>query len=358
MRRGILLGLVVVLAAGGAGSWVLAADTTSAPVDEPTAEPLATTTVSRQDLVEVEELAGTLGYGTSRTLTAGAGGVVTAVPSTGAVLGPGEVLFEVDAEPVVLLAGAVPAYRDLSSGVADGQDVTQLEQALAAMGHAADLDLTVDTEFTSVTATAVEAWEEAIGRADPDGEVVLGDVVLGTDAVRVAAVEAGVGATVQAGSAVLEGTGTRKVVTVDLDPADVDLLPVGTALTVQLPDGTDAAATVESVGVDVEAAATDDDGAATDTETSVPVVITLDDPALAADLDEADVTVVVETSRRDGVVVTPVEALLALAEGGYALELVEGTATRLVAVQVGDVQDGWAEVAGDGIEPGVEVVTP
>ena len=67
---------------------------------------------------------------------------------------------------------------------------------------------------------------------------------------------------------------------------------------------------------------------------------------------------VVETSRRDGVVVTPVEALLALAEGGYALELVEGTATRLVAVQVGDVQDGWAEVTGDGIEPGVEVVTP
>lgn len=358
MRRGILAVLVVVLAAGGAGSWVLAADTTATPTDEATAAPLATATIARQDLVEAEELAGTLGYGTSRTLAAGAGGVVTGVPAVEDVLGPGEVLFEVDAEPVVLLAGTVPAYRDLSSGVADGQDVAQVEAALSALGYATDLDLTVDTDYTSVTALAVEAWEEALGRADPDGEVLLGDVVFGSDAVRVAAVESVVGTTVQSGTAVLEVTGTRKVVTVDLDAGDVDLLPVGTAVTVELPDGTDAPATVESVGVDVEVAATDDDGEATDGESTVPVVITLDDPALAADLDEADVTVVVETDRRDGVVVAPVEALLALAEGGYAVEVVEGSATRLVGVQVGEVSDGVVEVTGEGIEPGVEVVVP
>jgi hypothetical protein len=54
-----------------------------------------------------------------------------------------------------------------------------------------------------------------------------------------------------------------------------------------------------------------------------------------------------------------VTALLALAEGGYALEVAgDGDATRLVAVEVGTHADGWVGVAGDGIEPGVEVVVP
>ena len=54
----------------------------------------------------------------------------------------------------------------------------------------------------------------------------------------------------------------------------------------------------------------------------------------------------------------PVEALLALAEGGYAVELAhdDGT-TSLVAVELGAFADGWVEVTGD-VAEGDEVVVP
>ncbi|MDP1819740.1 MAG: hypothetical protein Q8K58_07560 [Acidimicrobiales bacterium] len=56
----------------------------------------------------------------------------------------------------------------------------------------------------------------------------------------------------------------------------------------------------------------------------------------------------------------PVTALLALAEGGYAVELVSGAGSgaRLVPVEVGTHADGWVGIEGDGIEPGAAVVVP
>jgi multidrug efflux pump subunit AcrA (membrane-fusion protein) len=60
------------------------------------------------------------------------------------------------------------------------------------------------------------------------------------------------------------------------------------------------------------------------------------------------VTVRVTTSAATGVVAVPVDALLALAEGGYAVERVAGDGTTtLVGVEVGAFADGWVEVTGD-----------
>ena len=54
----------------------------------------------------------------------------------------------------------------------------------------------------------------------------------------------------------------------------------------------------------------------------------------------------------------PVEALLALAEGGYAVEVDDGgAATHLVGVELGVFADGWVEVTGD-VEAGDQVVVP
>ena len=69
-------------------------------------------------------------------------------------------------------------------------------------------------------------------------------------------------------------------------------------------------------------------------------------------------TVSVVTSAATDVLAVPVDALLALAEGGYAVELVTGAGrSDLVAVELGAFADGWVEVTGD-IAEGDEVEVP
>ena len=142
------------------------------------------------------------------------------------------------------------------------------------------------------------------------------------------------------------------VVTVDLDTDDLEQLPLGATVALELPDGAATTGTVATVGVDAEAADSDEE---TTTDPTVPVIITLDDPT-ATDIESGTVAVTVETSREDDVVAVDVAALVALAEGGYAVEVVDGAATQLVAVEVGTFVDGWVGVTG--VEPGTTVVVP
>ena len=67
---------------------------------------------------------------------------------------------------------------------------------------------------------------------------------------------------------------------------------------------------------------------------------------------------VVRETRPD-VLAVPVNSLLALLEGGYAVERVapDGT-TKLVRVDLGIFQDAWVEVRGTGIAAGDPVVAP
>ncbi|MDQ1697562.1 MAG: hypothetical protein QOJ03_2915, partial [Frankiaceae bacterium] len=74
-------------------------------------------------------------------------------------------------------------------------------------------------------------------------------------------------------------------------------------------------------------------------------------------LDEAPVAVDIETSRADGVLNVPVDALLALAEGGYGVEIVHGATTDIVSVEPGLFAQGRVEVAGE-IQAGDRVVVP
>jgi len=74
--------------------------------------------------------------------------------------------------------------------------------------------------------------------------------------------------------------------------------------------------------------------------------------------DGLPVDVEVTTVAADDVLVVPVEALLALAGGGYALEVSDGgEATHLVRVDLGVFADDLVAVTGD-IEDGDEVVVP
>ncbi|MGJ7442167.1 hypothetical protein [Aquipuribacter sp. MA13-6] len=311
----------------------------------------ATAVAEVRDLVVLDELEGEIGFGDAYDVAAAREGTVTSVAPEGETVGSGSVLLEVDTEPTVLLRGEVPAYRALDVDSSDGEDVQQLEQALVDLGLGDGV--TVDEEFTDETADAVERWETDLGRADPDGTVALGDVVFTTADVRVQRVLGGPGTRVQAATTVLEVTATERVVTLAVSTRTADRLSPGTTAEVTLPDGGVTTATVRSV-----AAGAETDPADPDAEATVAVELGLDDPEAAAAWDSGTVDVRVERSRTEQATAVPVEALLALAEGGYALEVVGGATTTLVAVEVGTVADGWVEVTGDGVQAGTVVVVP
>ena len=88
--------------------------------------------------------------------------------------------------------------------------------------------------------------------------------------------------------------------------------------------------------------------------------VALRDPSASGHLDEAPVSVSIITASVSSALVVPVDALLALAGGGYALEVVEGRAHRLEAVTLGlfDDAEGLVQVSGQGVLAGQRVVVP
>ena len=175
---------------------------------------LSTATVERTDVIETETLNGTLGFGdtdtvTYRTSAAGittvtglASGIVTSVVAEGTVIVPGDVLYEVNTVPVVVLEGDTPQYRAFHSRMSNGSDVEQLEQALVDLGFDPDGDIDVDEDFTSATRDAIERLQESIG-ADDDGSLELGAVLFGPAATYVSVVLVDVGDQVGQGTGIV-----------------------------------------------------------------------------------------------------------------------------------------------------------
>jgi peptidoglycan hydrolase-like protein with peptidoglycan-binding domain len=313
----------------------------------------ATARVDRRDLVLRTDVDGTLGYGTSRSVQAARqGGTVTWLPRQGAVVGRGGTLFAVDGRGVRLLYGATPLWRRLGLGVSDGEDVRQLERNLVALGHDPN-GMAVDDDFDSDTTAAVRDWQEAIGVAET-GAVEPGQAVFLPGARRVQSLETEVAAPVQPGLAILETTGTEAFVSIDLDARDRLLARRGAAVSVELPSGRTARGRIADVGTVAESAqsATGEESAPT-----VSVTVRLTGNAAPDGLDGAPVTVSLEQDRAKNVLAVPVEALLALRGGGYAVELIGANGARtLTAVEAGTFADGWVQVSGRGIRKGARVV--
>ena len=60
----------------------------------------------------------------------------------------------------------------------------------------------------------------------------------------------------------------------------------------------------------------------------------------------------------DNVLAVPVNALLALAGGGYGVDVVTGGTSRLVGVTTGVYSDTLVQVSGPGITAGMRVEVP
>jgi len=322
--------------------------------------PPAMAMVTRQTLTQTERVAGSLGYGPVATLLARPGSIapettntLTWLPPAGAVIMPGEPVFKVDDRPVVLIAGGIPLYRVLAEG-ARGTDVRMLETNLSAWGYRG---FSVDTAFTSSTAAALRRWQHDAGLTQT-GTLDVNRAVVAPGAIRVAAHKAAVGA--GATGPVLDYTDTTRIVTVPLAVARRHLVHIGLSATVTLPDGKAVTGTVAGIGTVAVAGSDgqgdgrgDGQGAAT-----VEVTVTIADQATLGVLDAAPVRLTLVTEERYNVLTVPVGALLALAEGGYGVQIVTGSTTRYVPVQTGMFADGRVEVSGDGITEGLTVGVP
>jgi multidrug efflux pump subunit AcrA (membrane-fusion protein) len=95
--------------------------------------------------------------------------------ATGDTVSNGEQLAEIDGAPLFALTGTVPAWRDLTPGES-GPDVTELQDALAALGYYDNGDTA--GYFGPATEDAVASYYEHLGYTPPSsGGIPASDVV-------------------------------------------------------------------------------------------------------------------------------------------------------------------------------------
>jgi peptidoglycan hydrolase-like protein with peptidoglycan-binding domain len=268
-------------------------------------------------------------------------------------------LYAIDGRPVVLLYGSVLPSRAFVAGMPPAPEVAELNANLDALGYASGL---TGDAFTAATATAIEAFQAAHGMAATGG-LALGSVVFERGPVLVTSVTATVGANVTPGP-VLGVSSTVPQVTIQLSAAQQSSVKVGDQVTINLPNERSAEGVVSAVGAVAKAPPKGGEGGGgeggEEGGPTIEVDVTPSDPDAIGHLDEAPVTVAITTASVSNALTVPVDALLALAGGGYALEVVEGRAHRLEAVSLGlfDDAEGLVQVSGREVAAGQRVVVP
>ncbi len=360
-----------------------------------------TVAVTRTDLSTSHSLRGSLGYGIPRAIKGGRDGVVTWLPEAGKMIGRGEVLYRVNDDPVPLFTGSPPLYRTLSERNTVGRDVAMVAENLKALGYpigdqpqagevveqsgapstdrqpssgagttapgsvagkapdaagssaqATSTRVTVragDGVLTNSLINAIKKWQRDRGLPG-DGRLDVGDIAVLPGPVRVNAVTGVIGDS--ATGNLMSVTQTTKLVTVQAQVAETDSVKEGDAATVRLPNGTEAPGKVGAIAT--VAQSPDQQGPGDGGPQTIAVTVTLDNPDAAGRLDGGNVDVTVAGETRSGVLTVPVNALLALREGGYALQLEDG---RLLPVKTGLFARGMVEITGNGLREGLTVVT-
>jgi multidrug efflux pump subunit AcrA (membrane-fusion protein) len=285
----------------------------------------------------------------------GQGSTFTALPSVGEIIRRGQSVYEISGQPVLLLYGSVQPTRAFIAGMSAGPDVAELNANLQALGYGQGL---TGDEFTTATAAAIRALQSAHG-ASVTGELLLGSVVFEPGPVRVTSVTPTVGQTVMPGP-VLAITSTARQVKIALDASQQASVKVGDQVTITLPDNQSTPGRITYVSSVATTPSSSGKGGEEESAPTVEVDATPTDPGATGHLDQAPVNVEITTERVENVLAVPVDALLALAGGGYAVEVAEGRVHRLEAVTVGlfDDAEGVVQVSGQGLSAGQRVVVP
>ena len=367
--------------------------------------PVATATIDRMNLATTVNVDGQLGYGTERPIKAGTDGQVTWMPKFGRTITRGEPLFRVDDQPVVLFYGRTPLFRRLAATGLVGHDVQVVADNLRALGYSIGTQPAVgsrirqppadgssspdptspdprstssgdttdptttgtttggtttggtttpvqriavrpgDAVFTRTLQAAIKRWQRDIG-ATPTGVLELGSIVVQPQRIRVSSLTGQLGDS--ADSPMIAVTRTSKVVTVSIKAGEMESIRGAKKVMITLPDGHRVKGRIRSISRVV--VAPDGSGEAP----AATATITVNRESTIRNLDAAPVQVELTAEARNGVLAVPVGALLALSEGGYAVQVKGGA---LLPVTIGLFAKGMVEVKGDGLAEGTTVVT-
>ena len=145
-----------------------------------------------------------------------------------------------------------------------------------------------------------------------------------------------------------------------IDASDQDMVSLGNEVKVELPSGEKINATISFIDSVVTQGQNGD---------FIEVKLDISSSEEFKVYDQAPVDVFVTSEISEDVLYVPVNALIALAEGGYALEIyngdtevsgfegISGVDTSYVGVEIGVFTDGFVEVSGN-ISEGMIVVVP
>jgi peptidoglycan hydrolase-like protein with peptidoglycan-binding domain len=358
-------------------------------------DPAGAATVQRRDLVETDTESGTLSYANPQTVYDGLSGTITWLPSVGQVIKPGHLLFKVDEQPVILMNGMTPAYRDLGPSDSAGPDIKQLNRDLVKLGFNPD-GIVVDSQWQAATTAGVEEFQAA-HHMTATGTLTLGQIVFLPGPQLVGTLDATVGSSGSGGGsssnssssssssssnagnpsgggnaqAIMQTSSTELVATVDLDASKQSEAKVGEKVTVELPNGNAVDGVISAVSPVAQSSSnsgsssgssdssgnSDNSNSGTGGSSSgstIPVTVRLKGRRTGAGLDQAAVSVNFAQARAKNVLSVPLTALVATSGNSYAVQ--EARAPhKLIAVTVGLFSAGYVQISGAGVYPGLEV---
>ena len=280
-------------------------------------------------------------------------GLVADRAAPGTEVQHGTVLFTIDAVPVAAIGQSQidedPVLAELASSTFTD---LELEAALSAAGYDPDLAMTVDGVITDASTAAITRWQETAGlpvtgiAAPAYYQLVAGGQTVDADTAENTTVEN----EISAQRPVLTTSASELRVEVSVGVADADEFTEGQTVTITLADENEVSGVVLDVGPVTRA----------NQQADPAVTVTIEVIADAdTDLVEGNVTITTISEAIEGAITVPTRGLVSLAEGGFAVEVVnaDGT-TGLVAVEIGAFDDGYVEVTEGDISVGAEIVVP
>ncbi|WP_187976242.1 peptidoglycan-binding protein [Mycetocola sp. JXN-3] len=407
-KRTLWISGIAVLLVGAAAAglaWTLA-PTAPPPVK---ADHRPTATVTRGDISTGTDYPATIDFGAAHPVTGPGTGIITLLPAAGTEINQGDQLYRVNDEPVTLLIGTTPLYRELSlagttggggsggsgggagnggsagggtsnntgntgnsggtgnPGNSDdpsappatpppapptpprpphGKDVAVVADNLAALGYTVGPQRGgEDRVFTPALSAAIKRWQKKQG-LDQTGIISPERFLVNPGPLRINAISARVGD--PASGPVLTVTDTTRVITVPVPAGSAGGIAVGAKAPVTLPDGSTLTGTIAAL----QNPPAGDSGGGTP---SITVTLTTDpadaEKLTAAGTGGARVRFIGQT--HPGVLIVPVTALITVQGGAQAIETPAG---KLIAVTTGLFADGNVEISGDGVTEGLRVV--
>jgi hypothetical protein len=342
-RRAARIGSILLAAIIGATAAVSLTDGPSAPAT-PAPPPLTTAAIVRANLASTVLTGGTLGYGAAEPVINQLSGTYTQLPQAGTTINRGGILYRVDNAPAVLMIGATPAWRVFKLRMTDGPDVAELQANLIALGDASGLLTAPTGDYDWATAMAVERWQRA-QHEHVSGVIALGKIVFVPSRVRVGSQISAPGDAATPGQSPYLVTSTTRAVSVPLNPT-LPPTQTGERVTIILPSGASTPGVITAIG-----------SGPGSQQSGTQLTVNPIRPAATGTGTGVAVQVSLTTSSVRRVLVAPVSALLALAGGGYGVEVVGPSgAHHLVAVNTGMFEGGQVQVSGTAIRAGTRVV--